>query len=143
MPYFVDHYDAVRYPRAVRNIPGLRNAQLGAMHAIGAHFTIRTDPALVTLPTGTGKTLVLTLAPFLCGAQRVLVVTPGRLVRNQIALDIKALRTARLLGTLDAATPSPRTHELLHRVGTPQECPHTKASASSPSESLSADSPTS
>ena len=121
LPYFIDHYDAVRYPRAVGNIPGLRNAQLGALHAIGAHFTIRTDPALVTLPTGTGKTLVLTLAPFLCRAQRVLVVTPGRLVRNQIAQDIKAFRTARLLRTVDAATPSPHTHELLHRVRTPQE----------------------
>ena len=121
MPYFADHYSGVRYPLAAGDQQGLRNAQLGALHAISAHFTIRTDAAMVALPTGTGKTLVLALTPFLCRARRALVVTPSRLVRNQIAKDITAMRTARVLGAITAETPSPATHELRNRIATLQE----------------------
>jgi len=121
LPYFADHYLGVRYPLAAGGHPGLRKAQLGALHAISAHFTIRTDAAMVALPTGTGKTLVLALSPFLCNARRALVVTPSRLVRNQIAKDLAAMRTARLLGAITGDTPSPATHELRSRIVTPQE----------------------
>ena len=121
MPYFTDHYSGVRYPLAAENQPGLRNAQLGALHAIGAHFTIRTDAAMVAMPTGTGKTLVLALTPFLCRARRALVVTPSRLVRNQIAKDLTSMRTARVLGAILGETPSPSTHELRSRIGSLQD----------------------
>jgi superfamily II DNA or RNA helicase len=36
--------------------PGLRNAQVGALHAVAAHWTVSTKPALIVMPTGTGKT---------------------------------------------------------------------------------------
>src|SRR5690606_25484192 len=40
--------------------PGLRLPQIGALHAIAAHWTLEpTAPALVVLPTGTGKTEVM------------------------------------------------------------------------------------
>jgi len=61
MPYFSENYGAVRYPIGTDTVAGLRKAQIGALHAISSHFTIRTDSALVSLPTGAGKTLVLTL----------------------------------------------------------------------------------
>lgn len=35
---------------------GLRPPQLGALHAIGAHWSINTQPATIVMPTGTGKT---------------------------------------------------------------------------------------
>ena len=70
---------------------GLRAAQLGAIHGVGAHFTIHRDQvAQVVLPTGVGKTLVLTAIPFLLRAERVLVVAPTRVLRDQLA---KAFRT--------------------------------------------------
>ena len=47
MSYFSEQYPSVRYPLASAHVPGLRTAQLGALHAIGAHFSIRNDPALV------------------------------------------------------------------------------------------------
>jgi hypothetical protein len=34
---------------------GLRPPQIGALHAIGAHWSIHKQPATVALPTGTGK----------------------------------------------------------------------------------------
>jgi len=60
---------------------GLRRGQRGALHALGAHFSLdQGQPAIVVMPTGSGKTGVLMLAPFLLGAIRVLVITPSRLV---------------------------------------------------------------
>jgi hypothetical protein len=35
---------------------GLRPPQLGALHAIAAHWSLYNDPATVVMPTGTGKT---------------------------------------------------------------------------------------
>jgi hypothetical protein len=41
-----------------QNLKGLRAPQIGALHAIAAHFAVGTqfEPATVVLPTGTGKT---------------------------------------------------------------------------------------
>ena len=116
MPYFSENYGAIRYPIGTDTVPGLRKAQIGALHAISSHFTIRAGPALVSLPTGAGKTLVLTLVPHILHANRVLVVTPSRLVRNQIAEEIAVMRTARIVGALAQEIPSPRSYELVHRI---------------------------
>jgi superfamily II DNA or RNA helicase len=62
----------------------LRDAQRGAIWALGAHWTSGDGPAQVVLPTGVGKTLVLTAAPFIARAKRVLVVAPSRVVREQL-----------------------------------------------------------
>lgn len=39
--------------------PGLRSPQIGALHAIAAHWSLSKDPAIVVMPTGTGKTEVM------------------------------------------------------------------------------------
>lgn len=62
----------------------LRDAQRGAIWALTAHWTASNAPAQVVLPTGVGKTLVLTAAPFVARAKRVLVVAPSRVVREQL-----------------------------------------------------------
>jgi superfamily II DNA or RNA helicase len=53
----------------------------------------------VVLPTGVGKTLVLTAAPFVARAKRVLVVAPSRVVREQL---LDAFTTLHGLKTHDA-----------------------------------------
>lgn len=90
---------------------GLRSPQLGAAAALIAHGTRSKDPAVVALPTGTGKTAVLQLTPFVWGTGRVLVVTPSRLVRDQIAAGYRDLRLLKDLGVLphDLACPVVRT----------------------------------
>ena len=39
--------------------PGLRIPQAGALHAIASYWTTNTEPALVVMPAGTGKTEVM------------------------------------------------------------------------------------
>lgn len=70
------------------------------------------------MPTGSGKTVVLTLAPYLLRSRRVLVVTPSRLVRNQIAEEFKSLSRARATGAVPADLLAPSVHEVRHRIGT-------------------------
>ncbi|MBC6609095.1 DEAD/DEAH box helicase family protein [Hymenobacter sp. BT188] len=107
--YFLDRHIAIRYPLAIPAIEGvqeakngLRDSQIGAMGAITAHFVLKETPAVVTMPTGSGKTAVLMLTPFLLRATRVLVITPSRLVRSQIHDDYKDLAVLRKIGALDA-----------------------------------------
>lgn len=94
MDYFSSNYSRINYPIATETQKGLRNAQIGAIHAIGAHFSIyKTEPALIVLPTGAGKTAVLNLSAYLLKAKRVLVVSSSVLVRGQIVEEFQTLKT--------------------------------------------------
>ena len=64
---------------------GMRRPQLGALHAIHAHWSTSTDVATVVMPTGTGKTetMLATLVSAKC--TRVLVLVPTDALRTQIA----------------------------------------------------------
>ena len=108
MSFFADNYRFLSFPVATPGAPGFREAQRGALFAIGAHFSGRTEPAVVTMPTGSGKTAVLQAAALLLRAGRVLVVTPSRLVREQIAEDFKTLGILRRISAVDdhAGNPS-------------------------------------
>ena len=94
----------------------LRRAQLGAAWALSAHATISGEPALVVLPTGVGKTLVACLAPFLLSPRRVLVIAPGRLVRDQLAAGFSTLADLVRSGVLPADPPLPRVVTVEHRA---------------------------
>src|SRR5687768_203118 len=94
MSYFSSNYSRINYPILTDKAKGLRNAQLGATYAIGSHFTLYAgEPALVVMPTGSGKTAVLNLAPYLLRANRVLVISSTILVRGQIVDEFTTLRT--------------------------------------------------
>lgn len=71
---------------------GLRIAQLGAVHAVLAHWTTDAEvPATVVMPTGTGKTETM-LALFACVLPpRLLVVVPSDALRKQIAEKFETL----------------------------------------------------
>jgi superfamily II DNA or RNA helicase len=70
------------------------------------------------MPTGSGKTAVLMLTAFQERARRLLVITPSRLVRNQIASDFKELRTIRKIGALPETMRAPTVHEITRVLGT-------------------------
>lgn len=101
--------------------PGFRNAQIGAIHAVASHFTIHDRPAVVVMPTGSGKTAVLMTIPFLLEARRVLVVTPSRLVRDQITKQWRELRLLKALGALPKDLKPPTVLEVRSRVNTAGE----------------------
>ena len=60
--YFSRLYEAVRFPIGTAEKPGLRRGQRAALHAIASYFALRDQPAVVTMPTGSGKSVVLALA---------------------------------------------------------------------------------
>ena len=120
MSYFSDHYKDLSYPVADPS-GGLYNAQLGAIHRIAAHFTVSEQAALVTMPTGSGKTAVLMMTPFVLRAERVLVITPSRMVREQIVEDFGGLVTLRQTAVIPAAVRSPRVKELISRIASTAE----------------------
>ncbi|UVO30396.1 DEAD/DEAH box helicase [Bradyrhizobium arachidis] len=66
--------------------PGLRLPQIGALHAIAAHFAVgeKFEPATVVLPTGTGKTETMLAAQVYLRPERTLVLVSGVPLRDQI-----------------------------------------------------------
>lgn len=68
-----------------RNIEGLRPPQLGAIHAVQAHWTVNVDPATVVLPTGVGKTEAMLSILVAERCPRLLVVVPTDALRTQIS----------------------------------------------------------
>ncbi len=129
------------FRNAVANLSSsdLRDAQRGALHAVAAHRACSDAPAQLVLPTGVGKTLIATLLPYVIKAERVLVVTPARIIRDQVAHSFKTLDTAKKFNVLASETPPPVTVRADHRctadfwascestdvvVGTPQVLSH-------------------
>lgn len=113
--YFSRHYEKVKLPVGSQSRKGLRKAQLGAVHAVAAHFTLRDTPAIVVMPTGSGKTAVLMLTAFTQLAKRTLVVTPSVLVRNQISQQFGDLSTLRFVGAVPSDPdefPDPKVYEV-------------------------------
>ena len=76
-----------------RDLPGLRRPQIGALHAISAHFSIgdKFDPATVVLPTGTGKTETMLATLVYRQLPKTLVIVPTDALRTQISRKFLSL----------------------------------------------------
>lgn len=70
-----------------KGIKGLRPPQIGALHAISAHFSVgeKFEPATVVLPTGTGKTETMLAMLVYHRLPKTLVLVPSDSLRTQIA----------------------------------------------------------
>ena len=70
---------------------GLRRPQLGAVHAVHAHWAVSADPATIVMPTGTGKTetMLSILVSSVC--DKLLVVVPTDALRTQLAAKFLSL----------------------------------------------------
>jgi superfamily II DNA or RNA helicase len=82
---------------------GLRLPQRGALHAIASHWTLESNPALVVMPTGTGKTEVMIAASVSSAAGRVLIIVPTDALRHQTAnkfLSYGLLQSIGVIGDL-------------------------------------------
>jgi superfamily II DNA or RNA helicase len=79
---------------------GLRTPQAGALHAIAAHRTLGKDPALVVMPTGTGKTEVMMATTVDSQSNRVLVVVPTDALRAQTADKFLSYGELKRIGVL-------------------------------------------
>ncbi|MCO6437322.1 MAG: DEAD/DEAH box helicase family protein [Phycisphaerae bacterium] len=86
---------------------GLRPPQLGALFAIGAHWSLYNRPATIVMPTGTGKTetMLATLVALTSGP--TLIVVPSRALRGQTAVKIVTLGLLPELDLLPVGCPRP------------------------------------
>ncbi len=112
--YFKRQYVNIKYPKESNGV-GLRNAQMGAIHAISSYFTLQNKkPAIIIMPTGSGKTAVITMSPYVLSATKVLVVTPSRMVRGQITEEFSQLKTICHTTAADANIEKPIVLEMMH-----------------------------
>lgn len=113
--YFNKYYDDIKFPRGTENKPGLRIAQIGAIHAISSFFTLKkSQAAIVVMPTGSGKTAVLMMTPYITGSKKVLVVTPSKMVRGQILEDFSNLNTLIRSTVVTKELSKPVVYEMKH-----------------------------
>jgi superfamily II DNA or RNA helicase len=90
--------------------PGLRLPQIGALHAIAAHFSVgeKFEPATVVLPTGTGKTETMLAAQVYLRPPRTLVLVSGVPLRDQIEEKFVTLGYLPTAGAIPIELPGPR-----------------------------------
>ena len=113
--YFSDLYENLRFPISEGKEGGLRNAQIGAIHAVASYATLNSkDSAVIVMPTGSGKTTVVMMAPYVLKKAKVLIVTPSAMVRGQIANDYGSLRTLKYVGVFSKDTNAPNIYEAKH-----------------------------
>ncbi|MCF3941603.1 DEAD/DEAH box helicase [Oceanobacillus alkalisoli] len=72
----------------ITNNSNLYPAQIDAYRSALSHYTEFSDfkyrESLIVMPTGTGKTGVMSLLPFGIAEGRVLIITPGKIVRKTV-----------------------------------------------------------
>ena len=82
-------------------VPGWRPPQRGALGALLGHWAVHhRRPALVAVPTGSGKTAIALAAPYLVASSRTLVVVPSTQLRSQIVSAFENQEVLRQMGAL-------------------------------------------
>lgn len=86
---------------------GFRPPQIGALHAVAAHWSISNKPALVVMPTGTGKTEVMLACLLMRAPKRLLVLVPSDALRAQTVNKFIRLGVLPQLGVLKSGVINP------------------------------------
>jgi reverse gyrase len=84
--------------------------------SILSHFSKSNIPAIISMPTGSGKSALIYLAPFVLNAKRMLIVVPSRSLYKQIEEDFKKLKTLKKLDLIDAIFPLPKVTIIKNRI---------------------------
>lgn len=90
------------------NVIGFRTPQIGALHAIHAHWSVSRENATIVMPTGTGKTETMLGALISNQCLRVLVIVPTDALRTQIAEKFESLGVLKLPGSDILSPPAHR-----------------------------------
>lgn len=86
---------------------GFRVPQLGALHAISAHWSISSDPSIIVMPTGTGKTETMLATSVYHQCEKVLIIVPSDALRTQIFEKFVTLGCLEKIGCLEIGTNYP------------------------------------
>ncbi len=94
---------------------GMRLVQVGAVHAIHAHWAVSNKVATIVMPTGTGKTEVMLCALTSKPCSKLLVVVPSDALRTQIAERFLTLGLLKDCGVLSDGALYPIVGTLKHK----------------------------
>ncbi|ORA76765.1 helicase [Mycolicibacter kumamotonensis] len=102
--------------------PEWRPPQRGALGSLLGHWAVhRGEPALVAVPTGSGKTAIALAAPYIVGANRTLVVVPSTQLRDQTVSAFERQDVLRQIGALGGEG-NPNVLEVKGRLTSWREC---------------------
>lgn len=87
--------------------PGLRPPQVGAVHAVLAHWTASHEAVTVVMPTGSGKTDTMVSLLVAAPITGLLVIVPSDPLREQTVNKFKSLGVLPLIGLISANGPFP------------------------------------
>jgi len=112
--------DVFHYKQDSLTSPGLRSPQIGALHAVQAHWSISNDQATVVLPTGTGKTETMLSLLISQEIKKLMVIVPTDALRGQLAMKFATLGVLPKFGIVDECE-RPITGILKHGFKTKNE----------------------
>ena len=92
----------------------LHACQHAALLAVVAHFTASDEPAIVSLPTGAGKTELMFCVAFAFECTRILMVEPSEFLREQAKNRLEALSLFKKGTLLDPGHPCAAVREVKH-----------------------------
>ncbi len=99
---------------------GLRKPQIGALHAVLAHWSVLPEEAAtVVMPTGTGKTETMLSLLINQSINHLLVIVPTNALRDQIAKKFETLGVLQANEVIDNGIQLPIVGRLKHSLGTP------------------------
>ncbi len=106
-----------------RQVMGLRNPQLGALHAVHAHWSVTDATATIVMPTGTGKTEVMLSILVSSRCPKLLVIAPTDALRAQLAEKFATLGVLKIPGCklLNPSAKHPLVCTLHHIPNAPDE----------------------
>jgi superfamily II DNA or RNA helicase len=110
MSFFADNAHKLAAP-TLNGKAIYRECQVGAAWATLAHFTASSEPALISMPTGSGKTALMIMLSFLLKAERVIIVTPSVALRGQTAAKFDPLADLKEISAYPTNATGPRVHD--------------------------------
>lgn len=115
MPYFIDNREHFKLEPGAN---GLRGCQLGCIYALKSHYTAESNStaALVSMPTGSGKTAAMMAAAFEMGVRKLLIVVPSKALRSQLCRQFRSLQILKDQGCLAAASGEVSVKEITKRI---------------------------
>ena len=96
-------------------ILGLRPPQIGAIHAVHAHWTVSDVAATIVMPTGVGKTETMLSLLISLQCSKLLVIVPTDALRDQLSSKFISLGILHRIGVLPKETKKPIVGILKHK----------------------------
>ena len=95
---------------------GLRQPQLGAIHAIASYWSVKKNCGTIVMPTGTGKTetMISTLVYKQC--PKVLVMVPSNTLREQLSEKFLSLGCLKEINVIDETAQNPKVGIIEHGI---------------------------